>query len=63
MDKSKCVVELNDFEQRLMVHGLSDFRNSLIEDQKPTEDVNELLLKVIDAPRKKHLRKSDRDER
>lgn len=32
-----------------MVNGLADFRNDLIRDEKPTEDVDELLLKIIDA--------------
>ena len=55
MAEEKRVVELSDFEHRLMVSGLADFRNNLIQEDKPTEDVNELLLKVIDAPKKKRL--------
>ena len=58
MAEEKRVVELNGFEYRLMVNGLSDFRNDLIRDQKPTEDVDDLLLKVIDAPKKKHFGRS-----
>ena len=58
MAEDKRVVELNGFEYRLMVNGLSDFRNDLIRDQKPTEDVDDLLLKVIDAPKKKHFGRS-----
>lgn len=53
MAEEKRVVELTDFEHRLLVNGLADFRNDLIQEEKPTEDVNELLLKVIDAPKKK----------
>ena len=41
-----------------MVNGLMDFRNSLLEQDKPTEDVNELILRVIDAPVKK-LRRAE----
>lgn len=55
MAEEKRVVELSDFEHRLMVNGLADFRNNLIQKDKPTEDVNELLLKVIDAPKKKRF--------
>ena len=50
MAEEKVVVTLDNFEQRLMVSGLADFRNDLIRDEKPTEDVDELILKVIDAP-------------
>ena len=63
MGNGKVVVELDDFEQRLMVSGLADFRNDLIRDEKPTEDVDDLILKVIDAPTKKEKRKAAREAR
>ena len=63
MGNGKVVVELDDFERRLMVSGLADFRNDLIRDEKPTEDVDDLILKVIDAPTKKEKRKADREAR
>ena len=50
MRDEKRVVTLNGFEQRLMVAGLTDFRNDALRDGKPTEDVDDLILKVIDAP-------------
>lgn len=59
----KVVVTLDDFEQRLLVSGLADFRNDLIRDEKPTEDVDDLILKVIDAPTQKEKRKADREAR
>ncbi|MBQ6272245.1 MAG: hypothetical protein IJK65_11070 [Clostridiales bacterium] len=59
----KVVVTLDDFEQRLLVSGLTDFRNDLIRDEKPTEDVDDLILKVIDAPTQKEKRKADREAR
>ena len=36
MAEEKKVVTLDDFEQRLMVSGLMDFRNDLLRDEKPT---------------------------
>ena len=59
----KVVVTLDGFEQRLMVTGLADFRNDLIRAEKPTEDVDGLLLKVIDAPTQKEKKKADREAR
>ena len=59
----KVVVTLDDFEQRLLVSGLADFRNDLIRDEKPPEDVDDLILKVIDAPTQKEKRKTDREAR
>ena len=56
MAEEKKVLTLDEFEQRLMVSGLMDFRNDLLKDDKPTEDINDLILKVIDAPTKKEKR-------
>ena len=63
MAEEKRVVELTNFEYRLMVGGLASFRNDLIREEKPTEDVNELLLKVIDAPKKTRFGRSGGDAR
>lgn len=63
MAGEKVVVTLDSFEQRLMVNGLNDFRNDLIRDDKPTEDIDDLLLKVIDAPTQKEKKKADREAR
>ena len=56
MADEKKVLVLSDAEQGLMVNGLMDFRNNLIRQEKPTEDVNDLILRVIDAPVKKRWR-------
>ena len=58
MAEEKKVLTLDEFEQRLMVSGLMDFRNDLLKDDKPTEDINDLILKVIDAPTKKEKRRA-----
>lgn len=63
MADEKRVVMLDDFEQRLMVNGLTDFRNDLLREDKPTEDLDDLILKVIDAPTKKEKRRSEREAR
>nr|WP_325186306.1 hypothetical protein [uncultured Oscillibacter sp.] len=63
MRDEKRVVTLNNFEQRLMVAGLTDFRNDALRDGKPTEDLDGLILKVIDAPTKRQKRRADREAR
>ncbi len=63
MCDEKKVITVDDFGHRLMVNGLTTFRNELIREEKPTEDVDELILKVIDAPTKKEKRKADREAR
>ena len=44
---------LDDFEHRLLVGCLMTARTEYIHEDKPIEDVNELILKIIDAPSKK----------
>ena len=43
----KHILELNPKEARLAQYALLSFRNKLIEQGKPTEDVVELLLKIM----------------
>ena len=43
----KRIVELNPEELRLAKYALLEFRNELVAQGKPTEDVNELLLKIM----------------
>lgn len=43
----KQIVELSSEQLRLAKYALLEFRNKLIAQGKPTEDVNELLLKIM----------------
>ncbi|MBQ8504573.1 MAG: hypothetical protein IJ491_09910 [Clostridia bacterium] len=44
----KVKIKLTDFECNLLVNGMNEFRNKLLEKDLPTEDVDELLIKIID---------------
>ena len=63
MRDEKRVVTLNDYEQRLMVRGLTDFRNDALRDGKPTEDLDEVILMAINAPTKREKRRAEREAR
>ena len=63
MGTENRVIVLNEFEHRVMVRSLNETRNSLIRGEKPTEDVDDLLLKVLDAPSEKKGRRTDREAR
>lgn len=43
----KRIVELNPEELRLAKYALLGFRNKLVAQGKPTEDINALLLKTM----------------
>ena len=62
MREEKRVITVDDFEQNLMINGINEFRNMLLEQGMPTEDVDKLLIKVIDAPpqRKRRFNREDR---
>ena len=64
MKTEQVCLRLDDFDKRLMVRSLVGFRNDLIGAEMPTEDVDDLILKVIDAqPEKKRRRLFSREER
>ena len=41
-------IKFTDFECNLLINGINEFRNMLLAEDLPTEDVDELLLKIID---------------
>ena len=63
MRSDKRVIVVDDFLYNLMLNGLNDFRNKLSEQDKPTEDVDKLLLMILDAPTARERRRAYRDER
>lgn len=42
------IIGVTDFECNLLINGMNEFRNMLLTEGLPTEDVDELLLKIID---------------
>lgn len=44
----KTKIKFTDFECNLLINGMNEFRNKLLVEDLPTEDVDELLLKIID---------------
>lgn len=50
LKREKRYLFLDCFEHRLAVAGMNHFRNHLLRDGKPTEDVDSLLLRLLNAP-------------
>ena len=63
MFERKKVLTFGQDEQEMMVRSLYDMRNSALERIIPTEEVEDLILKVIDAPTRKERRRLDRQTR
>ena len=53
MRETRRYIYLDDFEHRLLVGCLVTARNEYLREDKPKENVNDLILKIIDAPSKK----------
>lgn len=57
------VITVDSYEHRLMIAGLNNYRNNLIQENCVPDAVERLLLKVIRAPTKRQKRRDDRDAR
>ena len=53
MKEERRVLTLDDYEHRIVIRSLNDLRNALLEQKKPTEDVARLIVRAVDAPRKR----------
>ena len=51
--EKKRVLTLDKYEHGVVVNALNEMRNDLLEEQRSTDIVDEVLLKAIDAPTKK----------
>ena len=51
--EEKRVLTLDRYEHGVVVNALIELRNDLLEEQRSTDIVDEVLLKAIDAPTKK----------
>ena len=51
--EEKRSLALDQYEPGVVINALNKIRNDLLEEQRPTDIVDEVLLKTIDAPVKK----------
>lgn len=58
----KRVLTLDRYEHGVVINALNEIRNDLLEEERPTDIVDEVLLKVIDAPTKKEKRRDEARE-
>ena len=58
--EERRVLSLDQYQHGVIVNALSDKRNDLIKEKRPTDIVEEVLLKALDAPRKKVRCKDER---
>ena len=60
--EEKRVLTLDKYEHGVVINALNETRNDLIGENRPTDAVDDVLLKAIDAPTRK-VRGKVREER
>jgi len=53
MREERVVITLTGSDHGAVITALNDKRNMMLREKKPTDAVDDVLLKVIDAPTKK----------
>ena len=51
----KIQITLDDYERNLIIRALNDLRNSQLQERRPTDAVDELMVKVYEARKKRSL--------
>lgn len=44
---------MDDYERRVIINALNDQRTDRIQANQDTDDIDELIIKAVDAPKKK----------
>lgn len=60
MKDNTKILELDKFELGIIINALNEMRNRLLQQEISTDAVDDLLLKVLDAPEKKRYFHRDR---
>lgn len=60
MREEKRVLVLDRYDHKIIMLALNEKRNELLKEQKPTNAVDDVLLKTIDAPVKRLFKKKDK---
>ncbi len=50
MREGKRLVKLSEMEQGIVIRCLNDKRTALLQEKKDTDAVDDILLKIMDAP-------------
>ena len=53
MRNSKYYIAIDEYERRIIINSLNNLRNKLIADGRHTDAVDDVLVKVVNAPIKK----------
>lgn len=63
MPDEERILTLDHYEYGVVVNALNELRNDLIGEKRPTDAVDDLLIKAIDAPTKRQKHRDAGKER
>lgn len=55
----KLILSLDDYEQRILIRALNDLRTQLIQEERPTDPVDELIVKIYET-KPRHIMVAER---
>jgi hypothetical protein len=61
--EDKRIIEVDEYQQRLIIGSLNETRNELVAQGRDTDFVDETLLDVMDAPTRKERKRNKEMER
>lgn len=53
MKEEKYYLEMDGYDKNILINALNELRNKQLSDNCPAEPVNELIMKVSEAPLRK----------
>lgn len=59
--EKKAIVELDEYDKNILIRALNDLRTELIEEKRSTDAVDELMVKIYEAKRKRLRVAEDKD--
>lgn len=63
MKSEERILSLDHYEHGIVINALNKLRNDLISERRPTDAVDDLLLKTMDAPYQRTKRRSRHETR
>ena len=60
---NKDSIRLSELERNLVVNGLLGLRSEILERDSPSDEIDDLIIKIIDTPEKNERWLDDYEER
>lgn len=57
MNDEKINIKLDKYEKGIVINALTEYMNKIKRENRITEPIEDLLIKIIDAPNKKFFNK------